>query len=116
MMQDNGKPIHLHTPQNVGQALRLERTKHHWTLKEVADKAGISVSYLSDLERSKTLPTLDTLGALAKAMGQTFTLVWREPGEEFMPLSPVEIELIYAVRDGDLRSALAMLYALTERK
>jgi transcriptional regulator with XRE-family HTH domain len=115
-MHDDGKPIHQHTPQTVGAALRMERIKQHWTLKEVADKAGISVSYLSDVERGKTLPTLLTLGALAKAMGQTFTLVWREPGEEFVPLNPVEIELIYAVRDGDLRAALAMLYALTERK
>lgn len=39
------------------------------TLKEAADGAGISLSYLSDLERGRTLPSLETLQSIANVYG-----------------------------------------------
>ena len=51
--------------------LRELRQERHLRLKDVADQAGISVPYLSDLERGRTNPSLDTLQTLAKAYGLT---------------------------------------------
>src|SRR5687768_11859597 len=40
------------------------------TLREVSDTSGVSLTYLSDLERGVlTNPTLDTLRRLAEALG-----------------------------------------------
>jgi transcriptional regulator with XRE-family HTH domain len=40
------------------------------TLRDVSESSGISIAYLSDLERGKLAnPTLDTLTALAGALG-----------------------------------------------
>lgn len=45
--------------------LREIRQKHGATLLQVAEAVKLSVSYLSDLERGRAKPSLDTLGRLA---------------------------------------------------
>lgn len=45
--------------------LRMDRD---WTLKGVAELTGLSVSYLSDIERGRTTPTLNTLETIAQAL------------------------------------------------
>lgn len=44
------------------------------SLEDVAGAAGISVSYLSDIERGRTVPTIKTLDAIFTACGVTLTL------------------------------------------
>jgi len=51
--------------------LKEVRTAHNLTLKEFAARSGVSVSYLSDLERGRTTPSLGTLKLLATALGMT---------------------------------------------
>ena len=52
-----------------GQRLRSWRTERDLTLRHVSEVSGISIAYLSDLERGKLInPTLDTLTALAGAL------------------------------------------------
>ena len=54
---------------DFGSRLRRWREGQRKTLRQVADTSGISIAYLSDLERGKlTNPTLDTLSALAAAL------------------------------------------------
>lgn len=48
--------------------LKELRTNKDLTLKGVAERSGLSVSYLSDIERGRTTPTLNTLEALADAL------------------------------------------------
>lgn len=48
-----------------GSKLRLLRKKHGKTLLDVSREIGISVSFLSDVERGRTRPSLDTLEKLA---------------------------------------------------
>lgn len=45
---------------------RLRQLRRPLTLKDVAALTGLSVSYLSDIERGRTEPTLRTLVKLAK--------------------------------------------------
>lgn len=48
--------------------LKELRTSKDLTLKGVSKRSGVSVSYLSDIERGRTTPTLNTLEALADAL------------------------------------------------
>jgi transcriptional regulator with XRE-family HTH domain len=55
---------------NLGEKLRLLRkSTRELTLVEVAEKTGLSVSFLSDLERGQTRPSLDTLEKLSNFFG-----------------------------------------------
>ena len=56
---------------NFKKNLKTQRTKRGLTQEEVANKAGVSVSYISMLERGSRCPPLDTLETLAAALGTT---------------------------------------------
>jgi len=51
--------------------VRKLRSKKKLSQKTLADKIGISVSYVSMLERGQRSPPLDMLEKVAKAMGVT---------------------------------------------
>src|SRR6476659_8208245 len=53
----------------LGERLRAIRQLRRKTLKEVAGAAGISESFLSQLERGRTNATIATLQRLATALG-----------------------------------------------
>ncbi|MBW0169645.1 MAG: helix-turn-helix domain-containing protein [Hydrogenophaga sp.] len=52
----------------IGKALKLCRTAKALSLETVAERAGISVSYLSRLENDKREPTLALIGKVAEAL------------------------------------------------
>ena len=62
---------------SVGARVREARARQGLTLREVAAKAGITTSALSQLERNQFNPTLSTLKAVATALhitiGSLFT-------------------------------------------
>lgn len=45
----------------LGEALRLIRVYHDLKQKQVADKLGISTSYLSEIEKGRKTPTLEVI-------------------------------------------------------
>jgi len=51
--------------------LKSERLRRKLSQETLAKKAGLSVSYISMLERGQRTPPLDTLESLAKALGVT---------------------------------------------
>lgn len=53
----------------LGRCIRLARTSRGWTLKELGESAGLSVSQLSSVERGAHLPSLESLVAIAQALG-----------------------------------------------
>lgn len=55
----------------LNERLRELRNERGLRLKDIAENAGISVPYLSDLERGRTNPSLETLQTLAGAYGIT---------------------------------------------
>lgn len=61
----------------LGHALREQRHRHHLTLAEVADRAGISRGMLSKIENCQTAASLDTLSRLATALGITMAHLFR---------------------------------------
>src|SRR4051812_13380760 len=68
----------------VGERLRAIRQLRRKTLKEIASAAGISESFLSQLERGRTNATIATLQRLSTALGievsDLFTSGAPEPG------------------------------------
>ena len=53
----------------LGPLLRAIRKSRHLTIKEVASKAGVSSSLLSQIERNRISPSLDTLLQLLEVYG-----------------------------------------------
>jgi transcriptional regulator with XRE-family HTH domain len=49
----------------LGARLRATRKRQGYTLADVGERTGLSVSFLSDIERGRTRPSLDTLEKLA---------------------------------------------------
>lgn len=55
----------------LGRQIRLARTQKGWTLKDLSEASGVSVSQLSSIERGDHLPSLESLLAVAAALGST---------------------------------------------
>ena len=55
----------------LGSRLRALRTAHGWSLAEVAEKSGLSVSFLSAVERGQSSISVGSLFKLADAYGTT---------------------------------------------
>jgi transcriptional regulator with XRE-family HTH domain len=55
----------------LGELLQGARKAHNFTLKQLSEKSGLSLSYLSDIEQERAEPTLRTLVKLANAYKTT---------------------------------------------
>lgn len=53
----------------LGKHVRLARTEKGWTLKDLSEASMVSVSQLSAIERGAHLPSLESLVAIALALG-----------------------------------------------
>jgi DNA-binding NtrC family response regulator len=54
----------------LGRQVRLARIEKGWTLKELSEASQVSVSQLSSIERGAHLPSLESLVAVALALGR----------------------------------------------
>jgi len=54
--------------QELGRQIKLARTEKAWTLKELSESSGVSVSQLSSIERGAHLPSLESLITIATAL------------------------------------------------
>lgn len=72
---DNGEnPGAYSVLELVPEMLRNMRDRSGKTLREISEVTGLSVSFLSHLERGQTRPSLATLEKLATAYQQTITV------------------------------------------
>lgn len=53
----------------IGAALRRERWRQRRTLDDVALRAGVSVQYLSEIERGRKEPSSEVLAAVCTSLG-----------------------------------------------
>lgn len=53
---------------NIGEKLRKLRKDNGLTLKELSKQAGLSISFISDIENGRRNPRLENLDKLAKAL------------------------------------------------
>jgi transcriptional regulator with XRE-family HTH domain len=78
--------------ETIGQRLRARRVELGRTLAAVAEQAGLSLPYVSNLERGRGNPTLEALGALAGALNLPLASLLGESG----PKEPLEVVLASA--------------------
>ncbi len=52
----------------LGRQIRLARAEKGWTLRDLSEAAGVSISQLSSIERGAHLPSLESLLAVAQAL------------------------------------------------
>jgi len=57
----------------VGDGIRTLRKLHQKTLKEVSAETGLSIGYLSQVERNKSSPSIKALHAISRALGVNIT-------------------------------------------
>jgi transcriptional regulator with XRE-family HTH domain len=55
----------------IGRELRDERLGQERTLADVAGEAGVSMQYLSEIERGRKEPSSEVIGAVGGALGLT---------------------------------------------
>lgn len=68
--------------------LRELRVGRRMTLKAVAERAGVSESFLSQIERGRAAPSLKTLQSIAHALGLNVGDLFADPGFELPYLTP----------------------------
>lgn len=70
------------TIEQIGDVVRWLRKRHGKKLREVAEAAGMSVSFLSDLEHGRTMPSLASLEALAHAFGVKLAVIFGQDHQD----------------------------------
>lgn len=78
--------------ETLGTRLRARRQGAGLTLAEVAERCGLSLQYVSNLERGRGNPTLDALRSLASALDTTVTALLGDREESFDPFEAVLAE------------------------
>ena len=78
--------------ETVGKRLQYVRTKQGLTLDQLAERAGISKSFLSEVEHDRSGITGDKLLHIANALGASLDFLLRgEPQPEAYEPPPIEI-------------------------
>src|SRR5437762_2034607 len=79
------------SPMELGSRIRARRTELGWTQDELAQKAGLSKGYLSDLENGKRGTGADTLLDLARVLGVSLDFLMKGTADENDLRKEVEI-------------------------
>src|SRR6186997_2161246 len=64
---------------SIGGRVQALRREHRYSIRKLADVAGVSASLISDVERGKVEPSISTLKRVADALGTTLTYFFSEP-------------------------------------
>ena len=98
---------------SVGERIKKRRNDLGWTQDVLAQKAGISKSFLSDLENGKRNVGADTLHDIARALSLSLDYLMTGKEGEAEPTSEVQIPsslAAFAARAGiSFRQALMLL-------
>ena len=57
----------------ISDRLKALRKQHSLKLREISKQTDLSISYISDIERGRTMPSLETCGKLAAYYGMTIS-------------------------------------------
>src|SRR5262245_30580144 len=65
--------------QSIGARVNEERTRQGLSLRQLAAKSGLSASMLCMIEKGTTNPSVDSLFAIAEALGLPLSHFFQEP-------------------------------------
>ncbi len=87
---------------SLGARLRLRRRELGLTLKDVADKAGFSVGFISQIERDITTPSLTSLIAVAHVLDRDVSDFLCQPRGD-SALTRHNERVVYGLKEGAVR-------------
>ena len=94
----------------VGEKIKQVRISKGMTLKELGDAVGLSVGYLSQLERGKSSIAINRLSALAEHLGVDVKFFVEEEFQDECPvMKSYENEVLY------IESELSVQYKITNK-
>lgn len=88
-------------PDLLGQQLRSVRKDAGYTMQFVAENAGLSVGFISQVERGLTVPSLSSLRAIAQVLGKPITYFFEQPKSSSTPTRENN-RINYRIGDGAL--------------
>lgn len=91
----------------IGAAVQRERLRAGLSLTALAEAAGVAKSTLSQLEARKGNPSIETLWAIATALGVPFAQFFEQTAPETVVIRAGEGDSIAAETSGDLVVLLA---------
>lgn len=85
----------------VGEVLRAHRIAQELTLREVSERARVSLGYISEVERGHKEPSSELLGALASALDVPLSRLMRDVSdllaiEEATPIDVLDVSVAAA--------------------
>ncbi|UCD46341.1 MAG: helix-turn-helix transcriptional regulator [Deltaproteobacteria bacterium] len=69
---------------DVGKRIKSIRKRKHLTLQEVSEKSGMSATAISAIERNVSSPTVNTLAAIGRALGESLSSLLGEAEIEYV--------------------------------
>ena len=81
----------------IGERVRTEREKLSISGRELAKRAQISPSFLSDIEKGRTKPSLDTLTAISKALGVSVSDLLDDAGTPRQRAIPISNQILVPI-------------------
>ncbi len=95
---------------SVGEKIRQRRSDLGWTQDQLAQKAGISKGFLSDLENGKRSVGADTLLDIGRVLNLSldYMMTGKEPETE-----PTEVQIPSSLASFAAKAGLSFLQALT---
>jgi transcriptional regulator with XRE-family HTH domain len=97
------------TELSIGERLGSLRQEHRYSIRRLAERAGVSASLISDVERGKVEPSISTLKRLSDALGTTLTYFFSEPAQQSGRVVRATERLVLDGADGpqaELRAAI----------
>ncbi len=76
----------------LGEVLRSLRQADHKTLREISEKAGVSLGYLSEVERGQKEASSELLGSISAALGKPLSQTLRLVADEVEKAEKAENE------------------------
>ncbi len=95
-------------------AIRRLRKQHKLTLRELGERCGLSISYLSDIERGRTQPSLDSVNAITGAMDYHVVMQFENSQHVFEMFGFLEVQVLYALEQKQFAKALSLIACLME--
>ncbi len=98
---------------DLGKFIRQQRERANLSLRRLADKAGISNPYLSQIERGIRKPSAEILKSLSRALEISSNSLYKKAGlidEDLAPASVFEAIESDGRLDGDQKRVLLDMY------
>jgi len=97
---------------NLGLRLRELRLKKHLTQEQLAEKTGLSVTFVGLIERGVNIPSVKTCNKIARALGVTLDELFYFPGEDNR--TNIIKSLLFKIRRGKLEE-ISLINEVAER-